>query len=135
MHRATDALDVVQLGAEEFGQVLRRVERSRAQGALLFLVGMDAVRFDRGFTEMRLHDRCARLGPLMDGSMLLATGAPDTTICIRQPASSRCRPPRTAWSRPALFEFDVLGEISGARDQLVTGRDVLMPRTAAARPG
>ncbi|MDN5929771.1 MAG: substrate-binding domain-containing protein [Pseudonocardia sp.] len=68
----------VDLGTSEFGPVLRRVERSRAQGVLMFLLGSDAVQFNRAFTEMRLHDRCVRLSPLMDENMLLATGAANT---------------------------------------------------------
>jgi urea transport system substrate-binding protein len=68
----------VELGTHEFGPALRRVERSRAQGVLMFLLGSDAVRFNRAFTEMRLHDRCVRLSPLMDENMLLATGAANT---------------------------------------------------------
>jgi ABC-type branched-subunit amino acid transport system substrate-binding protein len=68
----------VELGTQEFGAVLRRVERSRAQGVLMFLLGSDAVRFNRAFTEMRLHEVCVRLSPLMDENMLLATGAANT---------------------------------------------------------
>jgi len=66
------------LGTEEFGPMLRQVERSRAQGVLMFLVGMDAVRFNRAFTEMRIHDHCVRFSPLMEENMLLATGAANT---------------------------------------------------------
>jgi urea transport system substrate-binding protein len=65
----------VPVGTEEFGPALRRVERSRAQGVLMFLLGSDAVRFNRAFTEMQLQDRMVRLSPLMDENMLLATGA------------------------------------------------------------
>jgi urea transport system substrate-binding protein len=68
----------VALGTQEFGQVLRRVERSHAQGVLMFLLGSDAVQFNRAFTEMRLHDMCMRFSPLMDENMLLATGAANT---------------------------------------------------------
>jgi hypothetical protein len=52
-----------------------RVERARAQGVLMFLLGSDAVRFNRAFTQMRMHDQCVRLSPLMDENMLMATGA------------------------------------------------------------
>ena len=69
------AEEFVPVGTEEFGDVLRRVERSRADGVLMFLLGSDAVRFNRAFTEMRLQDRCVRLSPLMDENMLLGTGA------------------------------------------------------------
>ncbi len=68
----------VELGTEEFGPVLRRIERSRAQGVLMLLVGSDAVHFNRAFTQMRLADYCVRLSPLMDENMLLATGAANT---------------------------------------------------------
>ncbi|MGQ0483602.1 MAG: substrate-binding domain-containing protein [Pseudonocardia sp.] len=68
----------VELGTSEFGPALRRVERSGAEGVLMFLVGTDAVRFNRAFTEMRLDDRCARFSPLMEENMLLATGAANT---------------------------------------------------------
>ena len=66
----------VGLGTEEFGPVLRRIERSHAQGVLMLLLGSDAVRFNRAFTQMRLPEICVRLSPLMDvKNMLLATGA------------------------------------------------------------
>lgn len=66
------------LGTEDFGPVLRRIERSNAQGVLMLLLGSDAVRFNRAFTQMRLPEVCARLSPLMDENMLLATGAANT---------------------------------------------------------
>jgi ABC-type branched-subunit amino acid transport system substrate-binding protein len=68
----------VSLGTEDFRHVLRRVEQARVQGVLMLLLGSDAVRFNRAFTEMRMHDRCARLSPLMDENMLIATGAANT---------------------------------------------------------
>jgi len=68
----------VSLGTEDFGPVLRRVEDARAEGVLMLLLGSDAVRFNRAFTQMRLHDQCARLSPLMDENMLMATGAANT---------------------------------------------------------
>jgi len=68
----------VGLGTEDFGSVLRRVERSNAQGVLMLLLGSDAVRFNRAFTQMRLPEICMRLSPLMDENMLLATGAANT---------------------------------------------------------
>ena len=67
--------EFVPLGTEGFGLVLRQIERCRASGVLMFLLGTDAVLFNRAFTQMRLHDRCVRLSPLMDENMLLATGA------------------------------------------------------------
>lgn len=68
----------VGLGTHNFDLVLRRIERSRAEGVLMFLLGSDAVHFNRAFTQMRLHDRCVRLSPLMDENMLLSTGAANT---------------------------------------------------------
>lgn len=68
----------VKLGTEDFGHVLRRIERVKPHGVLMFLLGSDAVRFNRAFTEMCLHERCLRLSPLMDENMLFATGAANT---------------------------------------------------------
>jgi ABC-type branched-subunit amino acid transport system substrate-binding protein len=63
------------LGTEEFGPALRRIERSRAQGVMMFLVGSDAAQFNRAFARRKLDDTHVRLSPLMDENMLLATGA------------------------------------------------------------
>lgn len=68
----------VPLGTEDFGPALERVVRSGAQGVLMFLVGSDAVRFNRGFAATGLDRRCPRLSPLMEENMLLATGADAT---------------------------------------------------------
>ncbi|MQA14313.1 MAG: ABC transporter substrate-binding protein [Pseudonocardiaceae bacterium] len=68
----------VTLGTEDFGPSLRRVERSRAQGVLMFLVGSDAVRFNRDFRKKGLDEVCVRLSPLMDENILLGTGAIST---------------------------------------------------------
>lgn len=68
----------VPLDTEEFGPTLRRIERSQAQGVLMFLLGMDAVRFNRSFTQMRLDDHRVRFSPLMEENMLLATGSANT---------------------------------------------------------
>lgn len=68
----------VGLGTQDYGRALRRVEQSRVQGVLMLLLGSEAVKFNRAFTEMRLHDRCVRFSPLMDENMLLATGAANT---------------------------------------------------------
>lgn len=65
----------VPLGTEDFAGVLGRIHGSRAQGVLMFLLGSDAVRFNRAFTQMGLDERCVRLSPLMDENMLMATGA------------------------------------------------------------
>lgn len=68
----------VRLGTHSFGNVLRRVEQAHVQGVLMFLLGSDAVKFNRDFTQTHLPDRCIRLSPLMDENMLLATGAANT---------------------------------------------------------
>lgn len=72
---STREVGFVPVGTEDFGVVLRRIERSRSGGVLMFLLGSDAVRFNRAFTEMGLQHRFPRLSPLMDENMLLATGA------------------------------------------------------------
>ena len=68
----------VPLGTTDFGDVLRRVERCRADAVLLLLVGEDAVHFNRAFARAGLHDRCRRLSTLMEENMLLASGAGTT---------------------------------------------------------
>lgn len=65
----------VPLGTEDFGGTIRRVERSVADAVLMLLVGADAVRFNRAFSEHGLHARVLRLSTHMDENMLLATGA------------------------------------------------------------
>jgi ABC-type branched-subunit amino acid transport system substrate-binding protein len=65
----------VPLGTESFAPVLRRVERSRAQGVLMFLVGNDAVRFNRTFQATGLDGQLYRLSSLMEENMLAASGA------------------------------------------------------------
>ena len=54
---------------------VERVLRSDADGVLMFLVGSDAVRFNRAFARAGLDQRSVRLSPLMDENMLLGTGA------------------------------------------------------------
>jgi urea transport system substrate-binding protein len=72
----------VPLGTTDFGRVLERVERCRADAVLMLLVGEDAVHFNRAFAKADLHDRCRRLSTLMDENMLLASGAGSTRgIC------------------------------------------------------
>lgn len=68
----------VPLGTDEFGHVLARIARSGADGVLMFLVGSDAVRFNRAFAAAGLDALCLRLSPLMEENMLLASGAADT---------------------------------------------------------
>jgi urea transport system substrate-binding protein len=68
----------IPLGTTEFGHVLERVERCRADAVLMLLVGEDAVHFNRAFAKAGLHDRFRRLSTLMDENMLLASGAGST---------------------------------------------------------
>lgn len=68
----------VPLGAADYGEVLDRIRRSDADGVLLFLVGQDAVAFNRVFAEHGLHERLVRFSPLMEENMLLASGAEAT---------------------------------------------------------
>ena len=68
----------VPLGTHDFAPVLRRIERSGADGVLMLLVGNDAVRFNRAFARAGLDDRCVRLSTLMDENMLLASGSAAT---------------------------------------------------------
>jgi ABC-type branched-subunit amino acid transport system substrate-binding protein len=62
------------LGTHDFEPVLRRIERSDADGLLMLLVGSDAVRFNRAFAAYGLDVRCLRLSTLMDENMLMASG-------------------------------------------------------------
>lgn len=68
----------VPLGTNNFANALRRIKHARVQGVLMFLLGSDAVKFNRAFPKTGLHERCVRLSPLMDENMLMATGATNT---------------------------------------------------------
>ncbi len=80
-----DALDLeivgrsfVRFGTEDFTPVMQVLERSAADAVMLFLVGQDAVEFNRAFAARGLHDRFVRFSPLMEENMLLASGAAAT---------------------------------------------------------
>jgi ABC-type branched-subunit amino acid transport system substrate-binding protein len=68
----------VPLGTTDFGPAVARAIRSGAQGVLMFLVGTDAVRFNRAFAQAGLDRYIVRLSPLMEENMLLASGAENT---------------------------------------------------------
>lgn len=68
----------VELGTTDFDSVLNRIEQSRADGVLMFLVGTDAVVFNRAFAARGLQSALVRFSPLMEENMLLATGAANT---------------------------------------------------------
>lgn len=65
----------VPFGTADFTPVVRHIERSpAADGVLLFLVGQDAVAFNRAFAAHGLDERLVRFSPLMEENMLLASG-------------------------------------------------------------
>lgn len=68
----------VPLGTDDFHRTIRRIEESECDGVLMFLVGEDAVHFNRQFARAQLDERCVRLSPLMEENMLLSTGAENT---------------------------------------------------------
>lgn len=62
--------------SDRFHTVLGRIEEAPdADGVLMFLVGQDAVHFNRQFAARGLDERLVRLAPLMEENMLLASGA------------------------------------------------------------
>lgn len=70
--------DFVPYGTTDFARIIRRLEYSPADAVLLFLVGQDAVQFNRAFAAHGLHDRLLRFSPLMEENMLLASGVDAT---------------------------------------------------------
>lgn len=61
--------------SDHFDSVLDGIEACRdADGVLMFLVGQDAVHFNRQFAARGLDERLVRLTPLMEENMLLASG-------------------------------------------------------------
>lgn len=68
----------VGLGAGDMRRVTRQLADAPCDGVLMLLVGQDAVRFNRAFAAQGLHDRLVRFSPLMEESMLLASGADAT---------------------------------------------------------
>ncbi len=72
----------VPLGTTAFAEVVRRVERHRADAVLMLLVGRDAVAFNRAFAAAGLDQSCLRLSTLIEENTLLASGADSTRgIC------------------------------------------------------
>ena len=64
----------VRYGTHDFASVVRQVERSGADGVMMFLVGQDAVAFNRTFAASGAHEHILRFSPLMEENMLLASG-------------------------------------------------------------
>lgn len=65
----------VPLGTEDFSQVLRQVDTSRATGVVVLLVGADGVQFNRQFASLGLDRIIPRLSPHVEENMLMAAGA------------------------------------------------------------
>ncbi|MBU2697221.1 substrate-binding domain-containing protein [Pimelobacter sp. 30-1] len=66
------------VGTEQYDDVLTRIEASGATGVIQLQLGQDAVHFNRQFAAAGLPTGVVRFSPLMDESMLLASG-PDAT--------------------------------------------------------
>jgi len=58
-----------------FATVVRDIAGTDAQGVLMYLVGQDAVRFNRAMASAGLDERLVRYSPLMEENMLIASGA------------------------------------------------------------
>jgi urea transport system substrate-binding protein len=82
----------VRLGTQDFQRTIQRLERSECDGVLMFLVGEDAVHFNRQFARAELDRRYVRLSPLMDENMLLATGADNTAQLFVAAGYFECLP-------------------------------------------
>ncbi|QNG21213.1 substrate-binding domain-containing protein [Rhodococcus triatomae] len=55
-------------------RLVDHVEHAAVDGVAMFLVGQDAVVFNREFARRGLHERTVRFSPLMDENMLLGSG-------------------------------------------------------------
>ncbi len=65
----------IRFDSEHFEDVLDGIEQAGpADGVLMFLVGQDAVHFNRQFAARGLDRQLVRLSPLMEENMLLASG-------------------------------------------------------------
>lgn len=75
----------------------RAVAESGCDGVIMFLVGQDAVDFNRNFAQLGLHQKIARFSPLMEENMLLASGTESTEQLFSSASYFR-----TLTSKPAL---------------------------------
>lgn len=66
------------VGTTDFSDIIEALKRSTCDGALVLLLGEDAVHFNRAFARSGLQDTMVRLSPLMDENMLLGSG-PEAT--------------------------------------------------------
>jgi len=64
----------VDLGRADMSDVVRAAAASRCDAVLMLLVGQDAVEFNRACAELGAADSFIRFSPLMDETMLLASG-------------------------------------------------------------
>lgn len=69
----------VPLGNPDFSHILEAIRVSDSQGVLLYLVGQDAVQFNRAFATSGVSERLVRFSPLMEENMLMASGLRGTT--------------------------------------------------------
>lgn len=65
----------VALGTGSFGRVLEEIETSGADGVLMFLMGQDAVHFNRAFALWPWSRELVRLSPAIEENTLLGAGA------------------------------------------------------------
>ncbi|WP_264012625.1 substrate-binding domain-containing protein [[Mycobacterium] manitobense] len=65
----------VDLGRAEMSGVVKAAMASGCDAVLMLLVGQDAVEFNRACAELGAADHFIRFSPLMDETMLLASGA------------------------------------------------------------
>lgn len=68
----------VPLGNTNWSKVLSSIELSGANGVIMYLVGQDAVTFNRAFAAHNLHQSVIRFSPLMEENMLMASGSAAT---------------------------------------------------------
>lgn len=70
------SLNFIRSGSETYASVLDTLAASSGgDGVLMFLVGQDAVEFNREFSARGLHTQLVRFAPLMEENMLLASGS------------------------------------------------------------
>lgn len=75
-HLGVDVLGetYVPLGNTNWSRVISTIELSGADGVIMYLVGQDAVTFNRAFAAHNLHQDVIRFSPLMEENMLMASG-------------------------------------------------------------
>jgi urea transport system substrate-binding protein len=66
------------IGTSDYSGAVSALEKSECDAVVVLLLGDDAAAFHQHFAAVGLDQRCARLSPLMDENMLLATGSENT---------------------------------------------------------